>query len=122
VAKSYLERLSQIVDQLEPFTPDRMTLETKHFFGGAALYANGMICASLSRAGFAVKLQAEVRQDLINEGKASEFRFFPKGPIKREYIALSESIIEDEKTLRKLIETSFSYAARAPGSDKAIEK
>jgi TfoX/Sxy family transcriptional regulator of competence genes len=114
MAEPYLERLSQIVNQLGPISPENVTLETKHFFSGAALYANGKICASLSPSGFAVKLPAEVRQSLMSEGNAKEFRFFDSGPVKREYVALTDAIVEDQKALRKLIRMSARYAIGAP--------
>ncbi len=85
-------------------------LESRHFFSGAALYANGKIFASLSPAGFAVKLPADRRRSLIEEGKGTEFRFFPNGPIKREYVALSEATIADEGSLRELIALGVDYA------------
>ena len=122
MAEPYLERLSHIVDRLEPVSTENVTLKTKHFFSGAALYANGKICASLSPAGFAVKLPAELRQSLINERKGKEFRFFPKGPIKREYVALSDSIVQDEEMLEKLINLSARYAVGALGSDSLDEE
>jgi len=111
LAEPYLEQLSQIVDRLEPALLKNVTFETKHFFSGAALYANGKICASLSPSGLAVKLPEELRQSLIAEGKATEFRFFDNGPIKREYVALSDAIVEDLKALHQFIDISASYAA-----------
>ncbi len=122
MAEPYLERLSQIVARLGPVSARSVTLETKHFFSGAALYANGRICASLSPAGFAVKLPADIRSGLINERKGKEFRFFAKGPIKREYVALSDSVIQDEDMLQKLIDMSVSYAVGALGSSSIVEK
>ena len=94
----------------------------KHFFSGAALYANGKICAFLSPAGFAVKLPADLRQSLIKERKGTEFRFFAKGPIKREYVALSDSIVQDEEMLEKLINLSARYAVGALSSNSLDEE
>jgi TfoX/Sxy family transcriptional regulator of competence genes len=111
MAEPYLERLSQIVARLEPVLDENLTLEAKHFFSGAALYANGKICASLSPTGFALKLPTEVRTSLIEERKGKEFRFFPNGPLKREYVALSNAIIQDEEKLRELISLSASFAS-----------
>ncbi len=114
MAEPYLNDLSRIVERLEPIPLENVTLETKHFFSGAALYANGKICALLSPVGFAVKLPEDMRQSLISEGKADEFRFFEKGPIKREYALLSDAIVQDAKALRKLIEISAQYAVGKP--------
>ena len=116
MAKLYLARLSQIVDRLGPVSADGVALETKHFFSGAALYANGRICASLSPAGFAIQLPAGVRKCLINERKGKEFRFFAKGPIKREYVVLSESVVQDEGMLQQLLDMSAAYAVGASDS------
>lgn len=114
MAEPYLERLSQIVDRLGPVPPEDVVFETKHFFSGAALYANGKMSASLSPSGFAVKLPAKVRQELISKGDGKEFRFFESGPIKREYVALSDAIVEDQDVLQMLIEMSVRYAIGAP--------
>ncbi len=76
MAEPFLEQLSQIVGELSSVTFENVTLETKHFFSGAALYANGKICASLSPSGFALKLPTDVRERLIAEGRAKVFRFF----------------------------------------------
>ena len=112
MAEPYLERLTQMVDGLEPLEIRGVTLKCKHFFSGAALYANGKICASLSPAGFALKLPETQRRRLISEGKGDEFRFFPNGPIKRDYAALSESVIQDKKVLQELVDESVRYVVR----------
>lgn len=109
MAEPYLTRLAQIIDQLEPLQVGGAKLESRHFFSGAALYANGMIIASLSPAGLAVKLPEDRRKSLIAEGIGEEFRFFTKGPIKKEYVALSNATIADAQSMRELIEVSVAY-------------
>ena len=110
MAEPYLERLSQILDHLKGWSADGVRLESKHFFSGAALYANGKIFAMLSPAGFAVKLPTELQQSLIDEGKGKKFRFFEQGPIKKGYIALPDSIVADERKLKELLLVSVRYA------------
>jgi hypothetical protein len=51
MAEPYLTQLQQIIKQLGSFSDINVTLEARHFFSGAALYANGKICASFSPAG-----------------------------------------------------------------------
>ena len=109
MAEPYLTRLRQIVAELGPLQFGGATLEAKHFFSGAALYTNGKIFASLSPAGFAVKLPADTRRSLIEEGEGTEFRFFPNGPVKREYVALSESTVADKESIRELFASSIDY-------------
>jgi TfoX/Sxy family transcriptional regulator of competence genes len=122
LAEPYLNHLSHIIEQLGPISAENVTLEARHFFSGAALFANGKICASLSPAGFAVKLPARIRQSLLDERKGKEFRFFANGPIKREYILLSDSFIQDEKALRELINMSVNYVVILPGSNTEAVK
>ena len=109
MAKIYLEQLSQMVAELMPLQDPNISLECKHFFSGAALYADGKICGTLSPAGFALKLPEGLRFGLIKEGKANEFRFFPKGPIKREYVVLSKFLIEDKPFLKEILNSSINY-------------
>lgn len=121
MAEPYLTRLAQIIDSLGPLPAGDATLESRHFFSGAALYANGKISASLSPAGFAVKLPADRRTILIEEGKGTEFRFFANGPMKREYVALSESTLGDEESLRELIALGVDYALGMVDSKTSTE-
>ena len=58
------------------------------------------------RQAFSVKLPADTRRSLIEEGKGTEFRFFTNGPVKREYVALLESTVADEELVRELIALS----------------
>ena len=111
MAEPYYSQLRQILESLHI---TKATLECKHFFSGAALYANGNICASLGPAGFAVKLPADQRQALIDGGKGEKFRFFPNGPVKREYVLLSESVIEDDQALQRILGLCVSYVMVAP--------
>ena len=61
-------------------------LVCKHFFGGAGLYANNSICASLTPAGIAFKLPEHRCSALIASGKASPLRYFDRSPVKKGYI------------------------------------
>ncbi|UCG26167.1 MAG: TfoX/Sxy family protein [Chloroflexota bacterium] len=124
MAEPYLERLRQLIGQLELPGARDTTLEPKHFFSGAALYANGKICALFSPTGFALKLPAAMRQTLIEAGKGGDFRFFDEGPVKRDYVALAEVVQRDDEALRELINASVYYIVgvdAAAGSDESRE-
>lgn len=114
MAEPYFGRLDQFLSRLELVLADGVNLETKHFFSGAAIYANGSICVSLSPAGFAIKLPPELRESLIKSGAAKEFRFFANGPIKRDYVALSETIVEDHEALGRLLGMSAGNVVGRP--------
>jgi hypothetical protein len=83
MAAPYLKLLSRKITSLELPTSEEVLLECKHFFSGAALYANGKSCASLTPAGFGLKLPAEVRNRLIEEGDGQELRYFETAPVKK---------------------------------------
>jgi len=106
MAEPYYSQLRQILESLHI---PKATLECKHFFSGAALYANGNICASLGPAGFAVKLPEEKRLDLIREEKGSEFRYFASGPVKRDYVLLKESVIQDDQAFQEIFSQSVEF-------------
>lgn len=116
MAEPYLEMLSRMITSLELPTSNKVVLKCRHFFSGAALYANGKICASLTPAGFGLKLPLEVRQRMIDEGQGDELRYFKNSPVKREYIVLSQAIMDDPERLRKLFEQSINYAVEGLGA------
>jgi len=67
MAKKYLQQLSTI---MKPATLGRfrdVKMEYKHFFSGAAVYANGRICMSLTPIGFAIKLPEKSKSALMNQ-------------------------------------------------------
>ena len=61
-------------------------LTCKHFFSGAALYANGKICASLSPAGLAFKLGKKCSEELITNQIAVPLCYFKGAPTKSNYV------------------------------------
>jgi len=86
MAKEYLEKLSKLVKELKIDEEDSLSMEVKHFFSGAALYINRIICASWSPVGLAFKLPEQEADDLIAKGEAKPLMYFPKGHIKKGYV------------------------------------
>jgi TfoX/Sxy family transcriptional regulator of competence genes len=84
-------------------------LECKHFFSGAAVYARGKICMSWTPVGFAIKLPEASRNSLLKQSGAKLLRYFPQGPIKKDYVVLPESLLEDIGRLRRLAKASIAY-------------
>ena len=114
MAQEYLEQLSTLIGRLTSGSLKGVKLECKHFFSGAAVYANGRICMSWTPVGFAVKLPETSRSALINQHGARHLRYFPKGPIKKDYVVLPKSMLKDMKTLRRWVKVSIEYAASLP--------
>ena len=112
MAKEYLEKLSTLIKKIVPNKLKSIKLECKHFFSGAALYANGKICTTLSPKGFAIKLPENIRKKLLKEKKAKKLRYFPKAPIKKGYVVFSKSLSDDLKSLRYYIKISIEYVTK----------
>ena len=70
-------------------------LKVKHFFSGAALYADEDICISWSPAGLAFKLPESDVVELISSGKARPLRYFAKGYVKKGYVAFENPDMEN---------------------------
>ena len=109
MAKEYLEKLTNIIDQITTKKFNNIGLEIKHFFSGAAVYAKGNICISLTPSGFAIKLPEKLRNELMKKREVKPLRYFSKGHIKKEYVVLPKRIVNDRKLLRQLIKKSFEY-------------
>ncbi|MCH8066916.1 MAG: TfoX/Sxy family protein [Chloroflexi bacterium] len=113
MVKAYVEELAELMKQAASEQHRDVRLEIKHFFSGAAVYANGAICITLTPAGLALKLPEEHRTTLLQKHGATPLRYFPKAPLKKEYVVLPASIIDDRKALRSWIAESIDYAVRA---------
>jgi len=112
VAEPYLERLITIVREARPAKTPGVRLECKHFFSGAALYANGTVCASLTPVGFAVKLSEQSRAAVLRERRGKPLRYFESGPIKKQYVVLSRATAADRAGIRAFLRESIRYATR----------
>ena len=110
MAKKYLEQLTSLMSKLTSGRFKDVKLEGKHFFSGAAVYANGKICMSLTPVGFAIKLPEKSRIILMKEKGAKYLRYFPKGPIKKDYVILPKAMLKDTKRLSHWVKVSIEYA------------
>ena len=108
MTKQHLDELNAIITPATSGRFDGAQLECKHFFSGAALYVNSLICITLTPVGFALKLPEESRNTLLKKG-AKHLQYFPKAPIKKDYVVLPKTILEDNKTLRRWIRASINY-------------
>ncbi len=109
MAQPYLDQLSEKLREWKPTAPRGVKLECKHFFSGAALYANGEIAASLTPAGLALKLPEATRIELFRIRKAKRLRYFAKGPVKKDYAVLSRSTASDTSEVRRLLMLSIRF-------------
>jgi hypothetical protein len=114
MAKKYLEQLTALMARIRVDELDRAEIECRHFFSGAAVYASNRICISLTPVGFAIKLPEQYRTTLLKRRGAKPLRYFPKGPIKKDYVVLPRTMLSDINALRRLVRISVANAASAP--------
>lgn len=113
MAQEYLETLRAMLAPVAAALPRGVELEVKHFFGGAAAYADGRICISLTPVGLAMKLSEADRRRLTKEG-AKPLRYFPKGPIKKDYVVVPRAIRDNRRRLRDWARRSIEHALSLP--------
>ena len=113
MAKDYVERLRARLAPTIAALPAGVTVEIKHFFSGAAAYANDRICISLTGVGLAMKLPEDGRARLLAEG-AQPLRYFPKAPIKKQYVILPDGVADDSEQRRFWARQSIDYALTLP--------
>lgn len=114
MAKEYLDKLTALIDKATSGTFKNTHLECKHFFSGAALYVNGKICLSLTPVGFAIKLPEESRNALLKQKGTKPLRYFPEGPIKKDYVTLPKAFLSDVNILRYWVKVSIEHVASLP--------
>lgn len=112
MAHPYLGQIQELINDIDFGNSD---IECKHFFSGAAVYANGIIVASLSPKGLAFKLSESRCAEILSMGLAIPLRYFDKSPVKRGYV-----LFADKGQLRKAeIESFFQECVLASTRDAA---
>ena len=100
----------------------KMDLDVKHFFSGAAAYADGHIFVSLTPAGFALKLPSDLRNELLKEKETMQLRYFSKSPIKKDFVVLPKKILDDKDVLCFWVEKSIEFVLTLPKPNKKSTK
>ena len=108
MAKIYLEKLHGLIDGLALDRRQRDEVVCKHFFSGAAAYAGGKIFMSLTPKGLALKLAQDDREFLMAQG-AQPLRYFPKAPVKKDYVILPDHFVSDADVLSHWIKSSIGF-------------
>ena len=116
MAQPYFDRLTAKLRESKPSRPRGVLVECKHFFSGAALYANGKIFASLTPVGLAIKLPERSRSALLRERGGRPLRYFKGGPIKKEYVVLSRGTVSDREAVRDLLRAGILHVTQEGGS------
>ena len=113
MAQPYLQNLTDLLALAAPRPRPKAFVACKHFFSGAAAYADGHVFMSWTPVGLALKLPEDACEELRAAG-AKPLRYFPKGPIKKDYVVLPARLARDAAALRPWIVRSIAFA-RAGG-------
>ena len=108
MAKAQLEALQALIDRIQADQRTAGAIACKHFFSGAAAYLDGQIFMTLTPAGLALKLSEHDRAQLTALG-AAPLRYFPKAPIKKDYVILPDSIVSDNAALARWARASIVF-------------
>jgi len=114
MAKEYFDRLSDLMAEIASNLSTTANLKIRHFFSGAAVYADGRICISLTPAGFALKLPAGLRAELLTQEGTKNLQYFRKAPIKKDYVVLPQRILDDRDTFCFWVDKSIEYVLTLP--------
>lgn len=90
MAEPYLSDLRVLAEDWRSAGDRLGALECRHFFSGAAVYRDGAIVASLTPVGLAFKVPDDVRDRLLDSGRAAPLRYFPEAPIKQHYVLFAD--------------------------------
>ena len=120
MAKEYLDRLSDLMAEVASNLSTTANLKIKHFFSGAAVYADGRICITLTPAGFALKLPAGLRDELMAQEGTKHLQYFPEAPIKKDYVVLPQRMLDDRDTFCFWVDKSIEYVLTLPQPKKKV--
>ena len=114
MAREYVEKLEALLGPVSGKLPPEIEIGIKHFFSGAAAYANGRICITLTPVGLAMKLAKGDGARLTEEYGAKPLRYFPKAPVKKDYALLPESFGDDAAKLAHWARRSIDHVLARP--------
>lgn len=122
MTSQYLSRLSELLLEARPRLRTTHTLEFKNCFGAVAGYVRGSIFISCGSFGIALKLPPDAIEQMIRVDGAKHLKYFARGHLKKDYVVLPRSVIEDKSRFRALLDTSIHFVLkrRAPYSMAGI--
>jgi len=110
----YEDKLQKILHGAWPDIDKHHAQDFRKLFGVIGGYVEDKIFCSCGPFGFALKLP-ENERDSIFEAGGKPLKIFKNGHVKKDYAVLSDSMIEERKELRRLIETSIKFTTQPKG-------
>ena len=88
------------------------SVSTRPMFGGTMVYADGVPIASLSSAGFAVKLLAPRYEEAMALPGAHQLRYAPDQPPRKQYVVLPDVVVDDDDALARWLNAAAAEKDR----------
>lgn len=110
MTRLYRDRLEALLSRLEPVASAAAELEVRHFFNGAALYVDGVMCVSWSPVGLAFRLDADEVARLIDSGQALPLKYFAKGHIKPGFALFENPGDKSDSSLKRYFMRAIEQA------------
>jgi len=111
MAEPYLRELKSIVERASAPSRKAGGISCRHFFSGAAAYLDGRVFMTLTTVGLALKLPEDDRQALFGQG-AKPLQYFPNAPVKKEYVLLPNSLVDDHGILNDWVSRSIEFVRK----------
>ncbi len=110
MTQPYLDDLAELIATLGDRAEPGADITCKHFFSGAAAYADDVIFMSLSPVGLALKLPDEDCISLLEQG-GKPLQYFPEAPVKKGYVVLPAVVARDSDLLAVWISRSIAFVS-----------
>ena len=108
---AYLETAKRLIAQTA--TDYKFAITYQAVFDAVAAYADSRIFLTCGRFGVALKLPGEVCQTIMEEGAGGPLKYFEKGHVKKGYLVLSDTVLNDPARLSELVKTSVAFVQTA---------
>lgn len=87
-------------------------LASRRMFGGLMVYADDTPIASLSPAGFGVKLAGPQYEDAMALPGSRPLRYAPDQPPRKHYVALPDDVVDDDAALARWLNAAADQSGR----------
>jgi hypothetical protein len=112
LAEKYKSKLIKILSETRPRLSIGHQLAFKNSFGAVAGYLDNQIFIVCGKFGLALRLSQKSVQTLLTEKGYKPLKYFKNGHIKKDYVIISNDIITDESSLKKLLNRSIKLVSK----------
>ena len=116
-AATWTKSSPELLTLFAALAPKNPSVEQKKMFGYPCCSLNGNLFAGSHQQHILFRLDEPSRTELLRNPNASIFEPIPGRPMK-DYVALSDPLSADRRTLKKWMARALDYASRLPKKQK----